>query len=138
MLASVATISISAGTQGLALTLSTGTTTIAISYTSVSASATMTVGAAALVSIAIAPAKPIIPLGTTRQFTAAGTYSHSGIQIQDVTSTATWSSSSPSIAVISNAAGTAGLADPKRLMSEKAWAKRAGFGLSPMTPPMLG
>ncbi len=106
--ASVATISNSGGTQGLALTLSTGTTTIAISSGSVSASATMTVGAAALVSIAIVPATPIIPLGTTQQFTAAGTYTDSSIQ--DVTSTATWSSSSANIAVISNNAGTAGLA----------------------------
>jgi trimeric autotransporter adhesin len=104
----VATISNSGGTQGLALALSTGTTTIAISSASVSASATLTVGAAALVSIAIAPATPIIPLGTTRQFTAAGTYTDGSIQ--DVTSTATWSSSSANIAVISNDAGTAGLA----------------------------
>jgi len=104
----VATISNSPGTQGLALTLSTGTTTIAISSDSVSASATMMVGAAALASIVIAPATPIIPLGTTRQFTAAGSYTDG--RIQDMTSTATWSSSSANIAMISNDAGTAGLA----------------------------
>ena len=94
--AKVATISNSAGTQGLATTVGMGPTVIGISSDSVSASATLTVSAAALVSIAIAPTTPIIPLGTTQQFTAAGTYTDG--TTQDVTGTVTWSSSSAKVA----------------------------------------
>ena len=106
--ATVATISNSSGTNGLATMLATGTTTIGISSGSVTASSTLTVTPAALVSIAISPQSPTIPLGTTQQFTASGTYTDSSAQ--DVTSLVTWSSSSAQVAIISNNSGTNGLA----------------------------
>jgi hypothetical protein len=106
--AAVATISNSSGTNGLATTLATGTTTIGISSGSVTASSTLTVTPAALVSIAISPQSPTIPLGTSQQFTASGTYTDSSTQ--DVTSLVTWSSSSAQVAIISNNSGTNGLA----------------------------
>jgi len=106
--ATVATISNSSGTNGLATMLATGTTTIGISSGSVTASSTLTVTPAALVSIAISPQSPTIPLGTTQQFTASGTYTDSSTQ--DVTSLVTWSSSSAQVAIISNNSGTNGLA----------------------------
>jgi len=106
--ATVATISNSSGTNGLATMLATGTTTIGISSGSVTASSTLTVTLAALVSIAISPQSPTIPLGTTQQFTASGTYTDSSTQ--DVTSLVTWSSSSAQVAIISNNSGTNGLA----------------------------
>src|SRR5207244_3741606 len=52
-------------------------------------------------------------LGTTQQFTAAGTYTDG--TTQDVTGTATWSSSSAKVAVISNDSGTGGLATSSAL-----------------------
>ena len=106
--ASVATVSNAAGSQGLATTLGTGDTRIGLSSDTVSASATLSVVPAALVSIAIGPANANIALGTNQQFTATGTYTDS--TTQDLTSTVTWASSDASVAVISNASGTAGLA----------------------------
>ncbi len=57
-----------------------------------------------LTSITVTPANPSIAAGTPQQFTATGTYSDGSTQ--NLTSTATWSSSLPSVATIS----TAGLA----------------------------
>jgi uncharacterized protein YjdB len=104
----VATISNSAGTAGLASTLGTGTTTIGIISGTISATATLVVNPAALVSIAINPQNPTIALGTTQQFTATGTYSDGSTQ--DLTTVVTWSSSLSSVAIISNAVGSNGLA----------------------------
>jgi len=96
----VATISDAAGTMGLASTLAAGSTMIGISASGVNApAATLTVTPAALVSIAISPQSATIPLGTTQQFTATGTYTDDSTQ--DVTSTVTWTSSSAQVAIIS-------------------------------------
>jgi trimeric autotransporter adhesin len=59
-------------------------------------------------SIAVAPLDASLPAGLTRQFTATGLYSD-GTK-QDITSTVGWTSTEPSIASISNAAGAIGLA----------------------------
>jgi hypothetical protein len=104
----VATISNTVGTAGLASTLSAGTTTIGVSSGSISATATLVVNSAALVSIAINPQSPTISLGTTQQFTATGTYTDGSTQ--DLTTVATWSSSSATVAIISNTVGSYGLA----------------------------
>jgi uncharacterized protein YjdB len=106
--ATVATISNTAGTNGLATTLGTGTTTIGISSGGVSASASLVVNPAALVSIAISPQAPAIALGATQQFTATGTYTDGSTQ--NVTSIVTWSSSLSAVAIIGNSAGSYGLA----------------------------
>ena len=106
--ATVATVSDTAGTAGLATTLGTGVTTIGISSNGVSAAATLTVNPAALASIAITPQAPAIALGTSQQFTATGTYTDGGTQ--DVTSVVSWSSSDATVAIISNAVGSYGLA----------------------------
>ena len=104
----MATISNSPGTAGLASTLGTGTTTIGVSSGSVSATATLVVNPAALVSIAINPPSPTIALGTTQQFTATGTYTDGSTQ--DLTTVVSWSSSDATVAIISNAVGSNGLA----------------------------
>ena len=67
----VATISNSAGSQGLATTLKVGTTSITATSGAISASTVLTV-TAALVSITIAPESPSVPKGETEQFTATG------------------------------------------------------------------
>ena len=61
-----------------------------------------------LVSISITPANPSVALGSSRQFTATGTFSDN--TTQDLTSSVTWGSSAASVATISNAAGTNGRA----------------------------
>src|SRR5207302_7358549 len=60
-LTSVAVISSSTGTQGLATSAGTGTTTITATSGSISSSTTLTVTGAALASIAVTPANPSIP-----------------------------------------------------------------------------
>ncbi len=105
---SIATISNAAGTNGRAAAVAVGTTTITASVGGVSASTTLTVTPAALVSITISPANPSISLGSTQQFTGGGAYSDGSRQ--DLTQSASWTSSITSVATISNAAGAKGLA----------------------------
>jgi N-acetylneuraminic acid mutarotase len=100
----VATIS----AAGLASGVNTGTSTITATLNGVTGTATLNVTSANLVSIAVTPANPSIALGSTRQFTATGTYSDASIQ--DITTLVTWTSATPTVATISNAAGSRGLA----------------------------
>jgi hypothetical protein len=108
--AATATISNAGGSQGLASTVNAGTTTIGATYNpgsgAVSASTLFTVTAATISSIEITPAASAIANGTTTQFTATGHYSDTSTQ--DLTNQATWSSSLPTIATVSNAAGSRG------------------------------
>jgi uncharacterized protein YjdB len=104
----VATISNTAGTQGLATGNTAGTTTITATSGSVSGTAYLNVTNATLVSIAVTPANPSVGVGATKQFIATGTYSDSSQQ--NITSSVTWSSSNTGIATISNVAGSNGLA----------------------------
>jgi hypothetical protein len=60
--------------------------------------ATLTISAATLQSIAVTPANPSSPKGTTRQFTATGTYSDNSTQ--NLTAQVTWASATPSVATI--------------------------------------
>jgi subtilase family serine protease len=60
---------------------------------------------ATLVSIAVTPTNPSIAKGLTQQFTATGTYTDASTQ--DLTGTATWSSSVPALATISTTGGLA-------------------------------
>ncbi len=106
--ASVATISSAAGSNGLATSVAAGSTTIKASSGSISGSTTLTVTSATLVSIAVTPTNPSIVKGTTRQFTAMGTYSDN--TTQDLTAAVTWNSSNAAVAAISNTVGSKGLA----------------------------
>ncbi len=107
---SVANISNTAGSNGLATPVAAGTTTITATSGAVSASTQLTVTPATLVSLAITPANPSIALGTNEQFSATGTYSDGSTQ--NLTTSVTWGSSTTSVAAISNAAGSKGLATP--------------------------
>ncbi len=107
--AAVASVSNSAGSYGLASSRTAGTTQISASVGAVSSSAvTLTVTPAVIVSIAVTPPTPAIPLGTQQQFTATATYSDN--TTQNLTTAVTWSSSAGSVATISNASGSNGLA----------------------------
>ena len=104
----VASISNASGSQGLASSAGQGTATISATLGTVSGSTGLTVTAATLVSIAITPLNPSITDGTTQQFTATGTYTDNSTQ--NLTASVTWSSSDATIASISNATGSSGLA----------------------------
>jgi YVTN family beta-propeller protein len=104
----VVSISNASGSNGLASSLSQGAVTITATLGTVSGSTGLTVTPAALVSIAVTPANPTIADRTTQQFTATGTYTDSSIQ--NLTASVTWTSSATTIASISNASGSSGLA----------------------------
>jgi len=92
----------------------TGSATGAVSITDNASNSPQTVSLAGtgsttgLASIAVTPADASIATGTTQQFTATGTFS-SG-ETYNLTDSVTWSSSKKTVATISNAAGTQGLA----------------------------
>lgn len=86
--------------QGVATGVAAGNTTIRASVGSVSGQATLTVSGATLVSIAVTPTNPVVGVGVTFPFTAMGTYSDSSVA--DVTKTATWTSSDPSVVTITS------------------------------------
>ena len=102
--ATVATIN----AAGLATSAAVGSSVITATLGSVSGTSTLTVTAATLVSIGITPGSANLPLGTTQQFVATGTYSNH--TTQTLTTSVTWASSSPAAATISNTAGTNGKA----------------------------
>ena len=103
----VATISNAAGSNGIASPQGTGTTTISASLGGIpSNSTTLTVTSATLLGISVSPASATIANGTTRQFSATGTYSDNSSQ--DLTNLVTWASSDTGVATISNAAGSRG------------------------------
>ena len=107
-----ATISDATGSKGLASGVAAGVTTIIASSGQLSGTAILTVTAplplVVLVSIKVTPENPIAHYNKTLQFTATGTYSDGSKQ--DITQSVIWSSSDVSIATISNAPGSKGLA----------------------------
>ncbi len=107
-MALVASISNAALSQGLAHAASPGVTTIKATLGLISGTTTLTVTPATLASIAVTPPGASIAKGTNLQYTATGTYTDNSTQ--DLTDTVTWESSVLTVATISGAAGTKGLA----------------------------
>jgi trimeric autotransporter adhesin len=96
-----ATVSSSPGTQGLALAASPGSTSISASLGTIASSASsLTVSNANLVSISVTPAGSTVPLATSQQFVANGSFDD-GTQ-QNISEIANWTSSSPTIARVSS------------------------------------
>lgn len=104
----VATISSASPDWGVAHAEGVGTTTITAASGMISGTANLQVTAATLVSIAVTPNPGSIPAGTDQQFIATGTYTDG--TTQPLTLTASWSTSAPAVATISNASGSEGLA----------------------------
>ncbi|MGE3172700.1 MAG: beta strand repeat-containing protein [Planctomycetota bacterium] len=96
------------GSEGLVTGLAVGAVTVTATLGAISGDTALTVTAAVLTSLAVTPTAPSIALGTTRQFTAMGTFSDASTQ--DLTDTVTWSSSVPGVATVGNAPGSEGLA----------------------------
>lgn len=97
---SIATVSNAVGSPGLATTVATGTAEIRAELDGVTGSATLTVSADRLVAIEVKPTDPSIVLGTTKNFVVAGTLSTG--DVRNLTQLATWSSSDPSVATVTN------------------------------------
>jgi len=95
--------------NGLVTTLSQGQTNISLQAENMSASTTLTVLAPTIVSIAVTPEVAGVEVNDTRQFTATATRSDS--TTQDVTATATWTSSDMDVAAIDNTGLALGLAE---------------------------
>ncbi len=95
-----------AASGGLARAVAAGPTTITATLGTTSGTTTLLVSTATLSSIVVTPDNQNIAARTTQQFTATGFYSDS--TSQDLTTSVTWNSSTPSIATISNAAGSNG------------------------------
>jgi|HubBroStandDraft_6_1064221.scaffolds.fasta_scaffold01629_1 uncharacterized repeat protein (TIGR03803 family) len=104
----VATVSNTSGTNGLATGAGSGGTVITATSGSVSGSADLTVTNAILAAIEISPEGPTIPIGNTEQFTATGLYTDGSSG--NITTNVTWASSSPTVATASNTSGSQGLA----------------------------
>jgi uncharacterized protein YjdB len=84
---------------GLATGIAAGVATITATASSMQGSANLTVNAIAnLTAIGITPQLPSIPISTTQQFTATGTYSDGSTR--DLSSLVTWSSSSTVTATV--------------------------------------
>jgi hypothetical protein len=109
---SVASVSNAAGANGLATALAVGSATVSATLGPVSGTATLGVTAAVLVSIVVDPHDAVTVVGVTRQFVASGVYTDS--TVQDLTQQVTWSSSARTVATVSNAADSRGLATPAR------------------------
>lgn len=90
---------------GLATTKAQGSTLITAVLGSTSGTSTLSVTTAVLDSIQVSPVNATVILPATQQFTATGVYSDS--HTQDLTSTATWSSSDPNVATIDSSTGLA-------------------------------
>jgi hypothetical protein len=104
---SVAPISNDATDSGAAASIAQGTVTVTATSGSVSGSATLTVTAPTLASIQLSPQSPTIPLGSTQQFTATGVYTDGSTQ--NLTNSATWSSSASAVAAINTSGVSTGL-----------------------------
>jgi DNA-binding beta-propeller fold protein YncE len=104
----VATVSIAAGSEGLASALTPGTITVTATLGTIVGTTGLTVTAATLVSIDVTPITATIRIGATQQYTATGHYTD--LTTQDITTLVTWNSGTAATATISNAAGTNGLA----------------------------
>ena len=85
--------------QGVATGVAAGTVTVTATINGQpSVTTTLNVTNATIQSITLAPATPTIGLGSQQQFTATGMFSDGSTQ--DITSVSTWTSSTPTVAVV--------------------------------------
>ena len=86
-----------------------------------------------LVSIAVTPANPSIAVGKQQQFTATGTYSDGSKK--DLTSSANWTSSAPSVATISSGGLATGVAAGTTTIQAALATVHGSTGLTVTAPP---
>ena len=126
---SVATIT----STGLATGASAGSTTIQAASGSINGSTSLTVNPGpTLVSIAVTPINPSIAAGAPQQFTATGTYSDGSHQ--NLTNSATWTSTNTSVATISNVGLATGVSPGSTTIQAASGSINGSTGLT-VTPP---
>jgi hypothetical protein len=86
---------------GAVTTKSLGSATLSASSSGITGTTGLTVSSAALVSIAVTASHSSLPLGNGEQLTATGTYTDGSTK--DLTATAAWTSSAPTVLSISGA-----------------------------------
>jgi len=106
--ADVAGISNANGSRGLLSPISAGKATLTAVYQGITGSDAVLVSSATLTGITVSPAVTTLASHTTQPFTALGTLSDA--TTLDITSYVTWLSTMPTIASISNANGSRGVA----------------------------
>lgn len=119
---SIASISNADATKGLATSSEDkpGTTNITAKLGAVTSTATvLTVTNETIASISIEPAAVTVGLGTNQQFKAIANFSGTSTS-RDITQRATWTSDSPTVATISNADGSKGLASTQSVSTTPA------------------
>jgi hypothetical protein len=104
----IAVVSNASGSEGLAQSITAGSTTITATMNGVSGTSTLTVTSATLQTITIDPVNAAISQGTAQQFSATGNFSDGSSA--NLTTQVAWSSSNLTVASISNAVGSEGLA----------------------------
>jgi len=102
---SIATVS-----AGLVKGAGVGAADISATFSGVSGTAKITVSAAKLLSITITPADASLPKGGSISYKATGIYE--GGSTRDITNDVAWSTDDATIATVSNATGSKGLATP--------------------------
>lgn len=107
--AAIAIVSNDADVEGRAVGLAPGTTTISARDGTLTGSTLLTVTGAPLVAIDVQPTNPTVAAGSIRFFIAIATFSNGATR--NFTQTATWSSSDPAVATVSNAPGIRGRAE---------------------------
>ncbi|MFO0594501.1 MAG: Ig-like domain-containing protein [Myxococcaceae bacterium] len=93
---------------GLATAANLGSASISATLGAISGATPFTVSPALLTGVTLSPGTGTASLGTVRQYLAIGHYTDGSTQ--NLTNGATWSSTVPSVATISNAAGSKGVA----------------------------
>ena len=117
------------GLSGVATGQSSGTASITAKIGTISASASLIVEGSTLRSIKITPQSLKLPATIETQLTAMGAFSD-GQQL-DLTSAVTWTSSTPSVATVSNSADSAGVATGVATGSTTVSAAFAGISATP-------
>lgn len=118
--------------------LAPGTAILTATVGSLTANFTLTVSTATVTSLTIAPAAPTVAKGLSTQFSVSGLFSDA--TTQDLTIDATWASSAPTVASVSDVAGSKGLS---RALAAGATTISATFGgisgttLMTVTEPVL-
>ncbi|MCG9703102.1 Ig-like domain-containing protein [Vibrio natriegens] len=117
--AAIATISNAAGSQGVAQSLEKGTTTIkaegTVNGVTLSDTATLTVGDAVISGLVVTPVNTSVPVGLEQAFTADAVMTDG--TTQNVTEEATWTTADPGTALVSDTAGTKGIAEGRAVSS---------------------
>ncbi len=111
--------------SGLVRAIAAGTASITATFGGMTGAATVTVSPARLIGIVVVPDTATLPLGSRRQLIARGTYE--GGAVRDITNDVTWTTDAPTIASVSNATGSKGLATPVSIGTTVARAKLSGL-----------